>query len=205
MQRDLDGPYHVSGHLDKAFSECVALSKVTRNSRKGPPPEVPPRTSIIEVNGTFQIQERTVECARLVAEWHLLRGSPIVAACALLAVDDVKVSWVLDDRTVYIRTLTPATSQISRSLLVVHFVCIHGSHISHFSCFHKTSVSRFFIQILKPHYVTDGIIATSHIASIDILFVLKSVYLLPFLLPSLCLISSFSLPWLCKTEIQCVV
>nr|XP_053636053.1 WD repeat-containing protein 17-like isoform X1 [Cherax quadricarinatus] len=83
--------FHIGrGHLDKAFSECVALSKITRNSRKGPPPEVPPRVSAAEINGTGHIQERTLECARLVANWHLLRGSPIIAACALLAVDDVK-------------------------------------------------------------------------------------------------------------------
>lgn len=79
------------GHLDRAFSECVAMSKIVRNSRKGPPPEVPPRVSAAEVNGTGHIQERTVECAHLVAQWHLLRGLPIVASCALLAVDDVKV------------------------------------------------------------------------------------------------------------------
>ncbi|KAK7080428.1 hypothetical protein SK128_021778, partial [Halocaridina rubra] len=77
-------------HLDKAFSECVALSKTVRNTRKGPPPEVPPRRSSTEMNGTGHIQERTLECARLVAQWHLLKGSPIVAACALLAVDDIK-------------------------------------------------------------------------------------------------------------------
>ncbi|XP_066956128.1 WD repeat-containing protein 17-like isoform X1 [Macrobrachium rosenbergii] len=83
--------FHIGrGHLDKAFSECVALSKMNRNSRKGPPPDVPPRGSSMEMNGTSQVQERTLECARLVAHWHLLRGSPIVAACALLAVDDIK-------------------------------------------------------------------------------------------------------------------
>nr|XP_045611784.1 WD repeat-containing protein 17-like [Procambarus clarkii]XP_045611785.1 WD repeat-containing protein 17-like [Procambarus clarkii] len=82
--------FHIGrGHLDKAFSECVALSKIGRSSRKGPPPEVPHRVSAAEINGAH-VQERTVECAHLVAEWHLLHGSPIIAACALLAVDDVK-------------------------------------------------------------------------------------------------------------------
>lgn len=79
------------GHLDKAFSECVALSKTHRTSRKGPPPEVPPRVPAGEMNGIEPVGQRTLECAHLVAEWHLRRGSPIIAACALLAVDDVKV------------------------------------------------------------------------------------------------------------------
>ncbi|XP_042232869.1 WD repeat-containing protein 17-like isoform X2 [Homarus americanus] len=83
--------FHIGrGYLDKAFSQCVALSKISRKSSKGPPPEVPPRVPAAEVNGTAHIQDRMLECARLVAEWHLMRGSPIVAACALLAVDDIK-------------------------------------------------------------------------------------------------------------------
>ncbi|XP_050694797.1 WD repeat-containing protein 17-like isoform X3 [Eriocheir sinensis] len=83
--------FHIGrGHLDKAFSECVALSKISHHSRKGPPPEVPPRALAAEVNGVNPVQGRTVECARLVAQWHLLHGAPIIASCALLAVDDVK-------------------------------------------------------------------------------------------------------------------
>ncbi|ROT79673.1 putative WD repeat-containing protein 17 isoform X2, partial [Penaeus vannamei] len=85
--------FHIGrGHLDKAFSECVALSKTHRTSRKGPPPEVPPRVPAGEMNGIEPVGQRTLECAHLVAEWHLRRGSPIIAACALLAVDDVKGS-----------------------------------------------------------------------------------------------------------------
>ncbi|XP_047481224.1 WD repeat-containing protein 17-like [Penaeus chinensis] len=85
--------FHIGrGHLDKAFSECVALSKTHRTSRKGPPPEVPPRVPAGEMNGIEPVGQRTIECAHLVAEWHLRRGSPIIAACALLAVDDVKGS-----------------------------------------------------------------------------------------------------------------
>ncbi len=64
---------------------------MAHHSRKGPPPEVPPRALTAEINGVSPVQGRTVECARLVAQWHLLRGSPIIASCALLAVDDVKV------------------------------------------------------------------------------------------------------------------
>lgn len=82
---------HFPGHLDKAFSECVALSKAGRSrSLKGPPPDVPPRIPEADGNGK-SVGGRAVECAELVARWHLLRGSPIVAACALLAVDDIKV------------------------------------------------------------------------------------------------------------------
>ncbi|KAK3876979.1 hypothetical protein Pcinc_018267 [Petrolisthes cinctipes] len=83
--------FHIGrGHLDKAFSECVALSKAGRSrSLKGPPPDIPPR--IPDTNGAGKsVGGRAVECAELVARWHLLRGSPIVAACALLAVDDIK-------------------------------------------------------------------------------------------------------------------
>lgn len=52
---------------------------------------MPPRALTAEVNGVNPVQGRTVECARLVAQWHLLHGAPIIASCALLAVDDVKV------------------------------------------------------------------------------------------------------------------
>lgn len=52
---------------------------------------MPPRIPDADTNGKT-VGGRAVECAELVARWHLLRGSPIVAACALLAVDDIKVS-----------------------------------------------------------------------------------------------------------------
>ena len=64
---------------------------MSHHSRKGPPPEIPPRALSAEINGVSLVQGRTVDCARLVAQWHLLHGAPIIASCALLAVDDVKV------------------------------------------------------------------------------------------------------------------
>ncbi|XP_045113908.1 WD repeat-containing protein 17-like isoform X1 [Portunus trituberculatus] len=83
--------FHIGrGHLDKAFAECIALSKMNQNNRKATPPEVPPRAVSAEINGFSLVQGRTVECARLVAQWHLLHGAPIIASCALLAVDDIK-------------------------------------------------------------------------------------------------------------------
>ncbi|KAG0722570.1 WD repeat-containing protein 17 [Chionoecetes opilio] len=63
---------------------------MSHHSRKGAPPEVPPRALSAEVNGVSLVQGRTVDCARLVAQWHLLHGAPIIASCALMAVDDVK-------------------------------------------------------------------------------------------------------------------
>ena len=64
---------------------------MNHHNRKGAPPEVPPRAVSGEINGFSLVQGRTIECARLVAQWHLLHGAPIIASCALLAVDDIKV------------------------------------------------------------------------------------------------------------------
>ena len=66
---------------------------MSHHTTKGPPPQVPPRALSAEVNGVSLVQGRTVDCARLVAQWHLLHGAPIIASCALLAVDDVKVVY----------------------------------------------------------------------------------------------------------------
>ncbi|CAL4077100.1 unnamed protein product, partial [Meganyctiphanes norvegica] len=91
--RDVDKliNFHIGrGHLDKAFAACVALSKNSRSIRKGPPPDVPCRMSVAEMNGeNIGVEERTLECARHVAKWHLRRGSPSIAATAMLAVDSV--------------------------------------------------------------------------------------------------------------------
>ena len=71
----------------------MALNKPNRQSKKGPPPpvpDVPPRSA--QLNGVPAADSRIVECSKVIAEWHLKRGSPITAACALLAVDHVEVN-----------------------------------------------------------------------------------------------------------------
>ena len=88
--------FHKTGHLNKAFAACVALNKPIRQGKKGPPPpipDLPPRA--VQANGAPNVDSRIVECSKVIAEWHLKRGSPITAACALLAVDQVEVSITL--------------------------------------------------------------------------------------------------------------
>ncbi|KAG7162905.1 WD repeat-containing protein 17-like 1, partial [Homarus americanus] len=76
-------------YLDKAFSQCVALSKISRKSSKGPPPEVPPRVPAAEVNGTAHIQDRMLECARLRESLYAYAGFPSSAECSQKAVGPV--------------------------------------------------------------------------------------------------------------------
>ena len=60
------------------------------------PPAVPPRIPKIDsFNEDFPINERLIECAQKVANWHINRGSPILAACSLLAVDNIQVIKLL--------------------------------------------------------------------------------------------------------------
>ncbi|KAF2351204.1 WD40 repeat, partial [Trinorchestia longiramus] len=83
--------YHlVRGDVKAAFRSCVAMSCVQpRNTQRAAEEERESRPCVSATPevGEPLVSSRLQECAGVLAEWYLNRGSPVQASCALLAAD----------------------------------------------------------------------------------------------------------------------